>query len=74
MIAKHTVTTTRTDVNGHFEIARLQPIKYIVYANHTVFRDVLYWLVPVDVQADAKVSLSNSNAKHRTLLRGRTYN
>ncbi len=72
-IAKHTTATTRTDVNGHFEVPTLQPGTYFLYANHTIFKNVLFWLVPVDLQSKSKMSLSNSNAKS-SILRGRTYN
>ena len=71
VVTKYTRTTTRTDVNGHFEMLRLPAGKYLIYASHSVSKTVIYWLVPVDVQGEAKVSLSNSNGK-RSVLRGRT--
>jgi len=74
VIAKHTTTTTRTDVNGHFDIPSLPAGKYFVYASYSVFRTLTYWMVPVDVQGESKISLSNSNGKHNSILRGRTYN
>jgi len=73
-IAKHTTATTRTDVNGHFDIASLPSGKYFVYASYSVFRTLTYWMVPVDVQVESKLSLSNSNGKRNSILRGRTYN
>jgi hypothetical protein len=74
VISKYAQAKTRTDVNGHFEIEGLQPGKYFVYSRHTVFKNVMYWMVPVNLDSESKkVSLSNSNGRRHSPLHGRTY-
>jgi len=70
LIDGYTAASARTDVNGHFEVGALQPGTYFVYANHVIFKNVLYWLVPVNLTNDTKMSLSNSNAKRNSILQG----
>lgn len=73
VIRKHSIASTRTDVNGHFE-TELPPAKYFVYARYAIVRTLVYWLVPLEMQdRELKLSLSNSNGKSGSILRGRTY-
>jgi hypothetical protein len=61
VIAKHASQVTRTDVNGHYELS-VPDGAYYIFSKHRVFKDGIYWMVPVELVGVKKVSLSNSNA------------
>jgi len=66
-----TVKTSRTDVNGRYEFKGVPRGKYYVMANHKVFADDLFWLVPVEVRGTQSVDLASSNRSYPfDLIRG----
>lgn len=63
VIANHTVKTSRTDINGHFEFATIPVGRYYLVSFHQVFDNRLFWMVPTEIRSGAhKPDLSSSNS------------
>jgi hypothetical protein len=62
---KFEVVSTRTDINGKFKFAKLNPGDYAIYAEFSTKSSTVCWLVPIKIEEGKplKLDLSNSNAK-----------
>ena len=63
LLRKYSVASTRTDVDGHFQISGMKPGKYWIFVAHRVFDDRFHWLVAIELNGERtrKLDFSRSN-------------